>query len=122
MNSSTSNGTGESVLYNGRVVGVQFEPTKSNFKACVAELKSHGEKKMNPVLKMVHNPNNEHDANAVEIWMGHGEPTHMIGYIPRSHNRLLLLEGLDTLGIRLMKCNMFEEKIVGFGVEVFKRG
>lgn len=122
MDINTSNGPGEAVLYTGKVVGVSFEPTKTHFKACIEELKKQGEKKMNPVLVMRHNPENEYDPNAVEIWMGHNEPKHHIGFIPRTHNRLLLLEGLDQLGIRLLKCNMFDDKIVGFGIEVYKQG
>lgn len=122
MDFNTSKGTeGESVLYFGHVVGVTFEPTKTHFKACIEELKAQGEDKMNPVITMKHNPNNEYDPNAIEIWMGHGKPTHHIGFIPRTHNRLMLIEGLDTLDIRLMKANLFEDKIVGFGVEVFKK-
>lgn len=113
---------GEAVLYTGKVVGVSFEPTKTTFKTCVADLKVRGEKKMNPVLAMKHNPDNPYDVNAVEIWMGHDEPSFHIGFIPKTHNRLLLLEDLNTLGIRLLKCNMFEDKIVGFGIEVFKKG
>lgn len=121
MNSNT--GTQEElVIYTGKVVGVTFEPTKTHFKACIAELQKQGEDKMNPVLKMKHNPDNEFDPNAVEIWLGHDKPNHHIGFIPRTHNRLMLLEGLDTIGIRLLKANLFEDKIVGFGIEVFKKG
>lgn len=121
MNSNTGI-QGEQVLYFGKVVGVTFEPTKTHFKACVAELQQQGEKVMNPVLKLRHNPENQYDPNAVEVWMGHNEPTHHIGFIPRTHNRLLLLEGLEHLGVRLLKCNLFEDKIVGFGIEVYKKG
>lgn len=123
MDINTSKATeGESVLYTGKVVGVTFEPTKTTFKACIAELKALGEKKMNPVIAMKPNPDNQYDPNAIEIWMGHDKPTYHIGFIPRTHNRLMLIEGLDTLGIRLLKCNMFEDKIVGFGIEVYKKG
>lgn len=111
----------EMVLYFGKVVGVTFPPTRDNFKQCLADFKEVGEKFINPVLALKHNPDNQFDPKAVEVWLGHDQPKYHIGFIPRTHNNLLLLEGLDTLECRLLKVNLFEEKIVGFGIEVVKR-
>ncbi len=111
----------EMVLYFGKVVGVTFEPTKTSFKACIAEFKELGESVINPVLAMKHNPNNPFDPNAVEIWMGHNEPKYHIGFIPKTNNQLLLGEGLENLECRLLKVNIFDDKIVGFGIEVVKK-
>lgn len=105
-------------LYNGKVVGVTFEPTKSTFKACLAHFKDMTEQEANPEIQLEADPQNPHDPLAIKVLMGQGEKFFHIGYIPRTHNKQILDIGLHRVDASLLKCNIFEDKVVGFGIEV----
>lgn len=114
-------------IYQGKVVGVTFSPTKENFKACLARFVEIGQDKVEPVMRLEADPNNPFDPNAVKVLMknnGDDQEFH-IGWIPGpkngGFNKILLDEGLENLECRLLKVNLFDDKIVGFGIEVVKK-
>jgi len=117
----------EQAVYRGKVVGVTFEPTKTNFKACLARFAEIGEAKVNPQLRLEADPKNPYDKDAVKVFMknqGDDQEFH-IGFLPGpkngGFNKKCLEVGLDKLKVELEQCNMFEEKVVGFGIIVSKK-
>ena len=115
------------VVYRGKVVGVTFSPTKESFQACIARFKEVGEGQIDPVVRLEHDPSNKFDPNAVKVLMknrGDQDEFH-IGWLPGpkngGFNKKVLEVGLDNCKVELEQCNLYEEKIVGFGIIVTKR-
>jgi hypothetical protein len=111
-------------IYRGKVVGVTFPPTKDNFQACLKRFAEIGEDKIKPVVRLEHDPKNPYDKDAVKVIMsnqGDQQEFH-IGWLPGAKNggfnKKVLQFGLDNVVAKLEKCNLFEEKVVGFGIIV----
>jgi hypothetical protein len=84
-------------LYDGKVVGITFEPAKTNFKKIVEQYKK-GEK---IALSLVAEPENKFDAHAVAV---HANGL-KVGYIPKEINKNILKHGIDKVKVELRGFN-----------------
>lgn len=87
------------MLYNGTVVGVTFEPAKSNIPKLVDYLRSVTAKEgeIEPHVLLVHNPLNKFDSNAIEVHVSYGDVSYFVGHIPKTHNANILQYGIEKV-------------------------
>jgi hypothetical protein len=114
----------EQPIYRGKVVGVTFEPTKTQFRACLAKFKELDESEVNPTFRLEADPENQYDQYAVKVLMsnkGDSEEFH-IGWLPGPKggffNKKVLEVGIDKVKVELGKVNIFDEEIKGFEIVV----
>lgn len=112
-------------IYRGNVVGVSFEPAKSNIPLLrdflLGTVEEVGE--IEPVVNLIHNPNNKYDKNAIEVHVGYGDKTFFVGHIPKTHNELILQIGIENT-VREFLCFNFDPDTyaaVGLAVSVNRK-
>lgn len=102
------------ILYEGPIVGISFEPQKSNIGRIVNLINVTDIKY--PKTHLKHNPKNKYDSNAIEIYI----EDMLIGYIPKTHNLNILRIGLDRVVCQIVKSNLLEEETVGFTIRAIE--
>lgn len=107
-------------VYSGSVVGTSFEPAKSNIPQVLDYLRTiaaeQGE--IIPVMKLVHNPENPYDKNAIQVHMGYRNTMFFVGHIPKTHNSKLLEIGLPNVQAEFDRF-YFDDNGQSFGLAVF---
>lgn len=103
-------------LYTGPVVGVKFR--KKEFSEAFGFLQTKNEDEMNPEIKIIAEPDNKYDGNALAVHMGQDDRFWHIGYIPKEFNIGMHKAGLDKLTIGITKFNEFDNNVVGVDIEV----
>lgn len=106
------------VVYNGRVVGVNFEPNKSNLKKAVEHFRSLDESQLEPKVRLEHEPTNPYDKNAIKVFVGCAGKEFPVGHIPKTHNEAMLKIGIPNLLTEMTTVNEMEDQVVGFNIEV----
>lgn len=107
-------------IFNGNIVGVSFEPAKSNIvllRDCFVDLTQElGE--IEPVTRLVHNPNNRYDKNAIEVHVGYGDKSFFVGHIPKTHNELILRIGIENTVSEFLRFNFDPDTYLPVGLAV----
>ena len=95
-----------SVLFEGSIVGVSFEPAKTNLSAAYDMGLTH--------IDLIPELDNPYDMNALAVIIGGAR----VGYIPKPHNQILLQYGASRLKPIFMQWNLFEGEAVGLKIRV----
>src|SRR4030042_6695212 len=95
--------TGE-IIYNVKIVGVSFEPAKTNLKNAVNYFQRL-DNECNPIMTLKAEPSNPHDKNAIQVWIEQNNQSWNIGYIPKIINQKILEIGIHNIGIKLVQFN-----------------
>lgn len=92
-------------LYEGSIVGVTFEPAKSNL-SNFFKLHQGGFLFNNVVIGLLPDKENKHDKSAIKVKLTtiHGDEF-TTGFIPKTHNKLLLNHGLENLRTEIVRVN-----------------
>lgn len=106
-------------IYRGPVVGVKFR--KKEFDEAFDFLQSKDEETMNPEIKLIAEPENKYDKNAIAVHMGQDEQFWHVGYIPKDCTIKLHKLGLDKVEVDISKFNEFDGEVVGVDIEVTER-
>ena len=118
----------QKLLYTGSVVGVTFEPFKSNLQFLIKFFQNKNKhNKFNPKVKLKHIPDNPYDKNTIQVLVGQDGFFFKIGWIPKTH-----LERIHQIGIENTELQMrglseyYNDKlecleIVGVAINVFER-
>lgn len=109
------------VVYSGRVVGVNFEPNKSNLQKAVDFFRSLDESELDPKVRLEHEPTNKFDKNAIKVFVGCNNREFPIGHIPKTHNEVMLKLGITNLLAEMTTVNEMEGQVVGFNIQVSTR-
>ena len=109
-------------LYRGRVVGINHSPAKENFKTIMSRLQSTPLDKVEIHLKLVPEPDNAYDCNAILVMFGDKQDKLLkIGYIPKENTRKIHEVGADNLKCEIANFNKFQENFVGIDILVTKK-
>lgn len=104
------------LVYSGSIVGVTFEPAKSNIIRAVAAYRS-----VKPHVVLEHDPANPYDSEAIRVLFRGAGPDIFVGHIPKPHNSKILALGLNTLNASFERWNEVKGQIAGATIEVTKR-
>jgi len=106
------------LIYNGKIAGVSFEPARSGILKLAADVKKMEDIK----VRLRHNPQNEYDSNALEVWAHFStKPEMFLGHVPKPFNLKCLDVGLENLEIKFEQFTVQSSKIVGAIIEVIKK-
>ena len=107
------------IIYNGKAVGVSFEPHKSNLVKAFNFLEELGEL-CDPYIVLKHITDNKFDANAVEILLCQDEKAWPVGWIPKNVNTEILSHGIDNCSAQLDQFTFNRDKVAGLHIIVEK--
>lgn len=107
-------------MYSGSVVGTTFEPAKSNIPLVLDYLRTVAAEKgdFEPLIELVHNPENPYDKNALQVHLGYGDKKFFVGHIPKTHNTQMLDAGLLNLDLSFDRF-YFDDSGHPFGLAIF---
>jgi hypothetical protein len=104
-------------LYRGRVVGVNFR--KDAFNSVMEDLQKTPADKIKFDLRLVPEPDNAFDPNAVKVLFGNlGGVVEHIGYIPKDQAPTILQYGVDNVKIEVVNFNKFQNEFKGLDIMV----
>lgn len=108
------------MLYDGPVVGVSFEPSRTNlqnlYSFVIDTVNRIGDIELD--VQLIHNPTNPWDNNAVQVYVGYKDTMFFIGHIPKTHNTSLLKVGLANLKSEFIRFNYADEEVTPIGVTI----
>jgi plasmid replication initiation protein len=93
-------------IFEGSLVGVSFEPARSNL--------INAYENQHTDLELKHRPENKYDINALSVLASNRH----IGWVPKPHNKELLKYGTDRLHVEFEYWNVYEGRVVGACVEI----
>ena len=99
-----------SILYTGKIVGVTFEPSASNFQA-IAEKSKNGSF---PKLELQAEPNNKYDPQAIAVYADNLQ----VGYIPKDGTAAIHAFRGD-IKAKIVRFTNFNGLPTGLYIEVF---
>lgn len=106
-------------VFTGSVVGVSFEPAKTNLKKFVQHLQSIPEDEIKPEIHIEHQPENEYDKNAVRVVARQEERTWELGWLPKEiAKRVVQICGIGNCKASMIDFNVMEDVIVGLTIKV----
>ena len=106
------------IIYEGPVVGITFEPAKSNFRKLIKYLKSLPSEEIDPQILLVPDPKNKFDPNAIRVSIQQGEENFEIGWVPTTHNATVLGVGIGKIQTDLLRFNIMDETIAGATIRI----
>lgn len=108
------------ILFNGSIVGLTFNPSKTNFKNVIEFFESHADaSEVIPIARLKAEPMNKFDRYAVQVYLGVEGKLWHCGYIPRPCNRKVFEALLSSkVQVDIENFNFFENEVRGYSIRV----
>lgn len=107
------------LIYEGKIVGVSFEPAKSGLQRAYADMRGQAP----AAVRLEHDPNNVYDNQAIKVFFKCNSNEHFVGHIPKPYNAKMLEAGLAKMAVKFDRWNIAAGRpVAGANIEVAKSG